>query len=180
VASRKRGVSWHVPRAWVGLVALAVGVGGVVACAPAPTPPLLPAQELATEVPTIADAQALERYLTDAGVVLPVARDLRYDWFDQPGHTYEFSDSDALMVHTYPDAAAAEAEAARVSVDGKIITRPDGQRIRVEWPGPPRFYRHDAMLVVYVGNDRQILHLLSLALGPQFAGPIPPSGVGVR
>jgi hypothetical protein len=72
---------------------------------------------------------------------------------------------DAVQVFEYPSPAAAEKDAARVSPDGRTIgtTKP-------HWLGPPHFYRKDTLIVLYLGDDREVLRALEARLGRQFAG----------
>jgi len=151
----------------------------VSACAPAPTPPLDLGAVAAPGVPAIADADGLAAYLASAGMVLESQGDLQYDWFAPPGRTYALGD-DSIVVHAFDSAAAAGAAAATVSADGVTITRADGERVSVAWPTPPHMYRLGRLLVVYVGADPEVMHLLTRALGDQFAGPAALPGVGVE
>jgi hypothetical protein len=168
-----RRASWR-----AGGVLLAV-LGCLAACTAAPTPPFEIGGSKATDVPPIVDVEDLERYLEANGIDLPQGEDRQYAWFDVVGRTYELG-TDALVVHTYADAASAQAAAATVSADGRIVTRPDGERVRVQWPSSPHLYLRGALLVTYVGEDSQLMHLLTLGLGQQFAGPVAPPGVGVE
>ena len=75
---------------------------------------------------------------------------------------------------------SAAREAARVATDGQTIAREGKAPFKVKWLGAPHLYLSGPLLVVYVGSEPAIMHVLSLALGPQFAGPVAPPGVGVR
>ena len=74
-------------------------------------------------------------------------------------------DGEDVQVFQYPDAAAVEAQAARVSRDGSAVgtTKP-------HWIGPPHFYKRGRVLVLYVGDEEKVLKALEAALGRQFAG----------
>jgi hypothetical protein len=54
----------------------------------------------------------------------------------------------------------------KVSIDGKNI---DDFGI-VEWAGQPHFFRKDNLIILYVGNDGEILSALQKVAGDQFAG----------
>ena len=70
-----------------------------------------------------------------------------------------------VQVFEYPSMAAADAQAARVSPDGTTVgtTKP-------QWLGTPHFYKKDALLVVYLGDNVKVLKALEARLGRQYAG----------
>lgn len=70
-----------------------------------------------------------------------------------------------VQVFEYPSAAAAEAQAALVSPNGRTIAA-----VKPHWLGPPHFFRSGKLIVLYVGNDEQVLRALQARLGPAFAG----------
>jgi hypothetical protein len=136
------------------------------ACAPAPTPPLPGA------VVPFADAATLIESLEHDGVALtPIGR-VTYAWFATPALTFEAGPlrQDALFVHEHADTAGAQADARRVSPDGRRIVGPNNESIRVEWLGEPHLYQSGRLLVVYVGQDPDMMARLARALGPPFAG----------
>ena len=149
------------------LAALIPAVGGVVSCAPAPTPPM-PGQHVG-----FATTEALATYLTEAGLRLADLGEASYAWFDAPGHTYEIGSEglEVLFVHEYPDAAAARAAARRISPDARRVISTEGTEILVEWLGEPHAFLSGPLLVVYVGTNVDTLRILGDALGSPFAGP---------
>ena len=70
-----------------------------------------------------------------------------------------------VQVFQYPNAAAVEAEAARVSRDGSTVGT-----TKLHWIGPPHFYKQGRLLVLYVGDESKVLKALEAVLGRQFAG----------
>lgn len=70
-----------------------------------------------------------------------------------------------VQVFQFADAAEVKAQAARVSPTGTAIGA-----TKVQWIGPPHFYRTDRLLVLYVGDNERVLKALERVLGPQFAG----------
>ena len=70
-----------------------------------------------------------------------------------------------LQVFQYPDASRANAQAALVSPDGLTVAT-----AKVHWLAPPHFYKRDKLLVIYLGDEGDVLRALEAALGPQFAG----------
>jgi hypothetical protein len=179
--ARTDGSRW---RGWLVAAVVAAMVPAILAaCRPAPTPPIVdplaPLEGTGTAQPLITDADALERALRDAGVALEARGEQPFAWFEQPARVFEIG-KDALFIHVYPDADAAARDAERVGADGLTIARKDTAPIKVVWTGQPHLYLSGPLLVVYVGTDPKMMHALTLDLGPQFAGPVPPPGVGVR
>ena len=70
-----------------------------------------------------------------------------------------------VQVFQYPNAAAAEAQAARVSRDGSAVGT-----TKIHWIGPPHFYKQGRLLVLYIGDEDKVLKALEAVLGRQFAG----------
>lgn len=69
-----------------------------------------------------------------------------------------------ITAFAYPTAAEAAAAAASVSTDGSTVGTSN-----ILWVAPPRFYRKDAVIVLYVGTDSGVISLLDRALGAPFA-----------
>ena len=70
-----------------------------------------------------------------------------------------------VQVFQYPNAAAVEAQAARVSRDGSAVGT-----TKLHWIGAPHFYKQGRLLVLYVGDEDKVLKALEAVLGRQFAG----------
>lgn len=69
-----------------------------------------------------------------------------------------------LQLYSYESAAQAEADAAQIGPDGSPAT------MMIDWLAPPHFFRAERLIVLYVGDNEQMLDLLTQVLGPQFAG----------
>lgn len=72
---------------------------------------------------------------------------------------------DDVHVFQYPTADEAMREAAHVSPAGSPIAT-----TQVTWMSPPRFYRRDRLIVLYVGTDQAVARALEAVLGQPFAG----------
>lgn len=70
-----------------------------------------------------------------------------------------------VQVLEYPDEATAQTEADAISPDGSSI----GTSM-VTWIGTPHFYRSGKLLVLYVGDNADLLAALEAILGAQIAG----------
>ena len=67
----------------------------------------------------------------------------------------------ALQVFEFSNAARAAAETKRVGATATVSAA---------WIAPPHFYHRGKLIVLYVGGDQSILKILTMVLGPQFAG----------
>ena len=78
-----------------------------------------------------------------------------------------------VQAFEYPDAAAAEAEAAPISPDASSV----GTSI-MSWVATPHFYALDRVIVLYVGDDQAVVDVLNTVLGEPVAEgqgiPLPP------
>lgn len=71
-----------------------------------------------------------------------------------------------IQVFIYPSNELAESDIKSISPDGYTF-----DKTIVEWIEPPHFFRKDTTLVLYVGNNSEVLTILQKVLGDQFAGP---------
>ena len=70
-----------------------------------------------------------------------------------------------VQVFQYSRAAVADAQAAVISPDGSGVGTS-----KINWIGPPHFYKKAKLIVLYTGNSDKVLKALVAVLGPQFAG----------
>jgi heat shock protein HslJ len=95
------------------------------------------------------------------------------DLFTIPGRQINVNGG-ALHVYLYPDAQAAQADAARISLDGYGLSPLPGSDSLgptiLDWAAPPRFYRWDNLIMLYVGEGDEVAHLLERVAGLPFAG----------
>lgn len=74
--------------------------------------------------------------------------------------------SETIQVYEYPDAKAAQDDAANVQPNGTV------PGVTVTWPGQPHFYRKERIIVIYPGTNQTVLTALESALGKPFVvGP---------
>ena len=85
-------------------------------------------------------------------------------FFTVPAMVYQLRDGE-LQVYEFPNEERAAREAENVSADGSSVGTS-----KVLWIAPPHFFRAGALLVLYLGNDEQVLDVLRARIGPQFAG----------
>lgn len=138
--------------ALVGLVVLAVGSAACGGLSASNRP------QHATDYASVLD------HLRAAGLSAEPGEEVEQPFLAVTGRMIQVRGGD-VQVFSYSDPAAAAAQAARISADGATVGTAN-----IHWIGPPHFYRHGVILVVYVGDDAQVLRALESALGPQFAG----------
>jgi hypothetical protein len=73
-----------------------------------------------------------------------------------------------LYVFEYESAGAADRDASAVSPDGSTISGA-GRACSIDWIGPPRFYKRDRLIVLYVGTNQNFVRALDSVLGRPFA-----------
>lgn len=145
------------------LLLLAAGCGGGSGGQP-PSPS--PTAQWATDSGDLADR------LRAASLTLEAMGPTDDSLFSVSGTTYRVTGGD-LQTYQYPDAASAEAVAARISPDGtKVEAAANDGRVATDvlWIATPHFYRSGRILVLYLGSDVAVLRALEAALSPQFAG----------
>ena len=99
-----------------------------------------------------------------AGVSVEPAGEVQQPFFSIKGEMIKVHGED-VQVFQYANAAAADAEAARISRDGMTA----GTR-KIFWVAPPHFFKQGKLLVLYVGVDDKVKGALEAVLGQQFAG----------
>jgi hypothetical protein len=68
----------------------------------------------------------------------------------------------------YESAESAGRDASGISSDGRTIAS-GGNVCMPGWTGPPRFYRQDRLIALYVGTDTDLIRILDRTLGNPFA-----------
>ena len=84
--------------------------------------------------------------------------------FSVDGRVLEVN-GERVLVMDYGDADSLDVEAAGISPDGSSI----GTHM-VSWVAPPHFFRTETAIVLYVGENSEVIEALAQVMGPQFAG----------
>ena len=105
----------------------------------------------------IADLRAADTTVSPSG-------EITQPFFTVKGQVITVNGGD-VQVFEYVTVEAADAEAAQVSPDGTSI----GTSI-VLWVATPHFYKRGQVIVLYVGDDADVINPLKAVLGEQFAG----------
>jgi len=77
--------------------------------------------------------------------------------------------SENISVYLYKNRDKMEKDASYLSDDGYSYN--DGKKsIIIEWVSYPHFFKSENMIVLYVGENSEIVNVLEKLVGPQFAG----------
>ena len=89
-------------------------------------------------------------------------------FFSVPAHQVRVNDAH-VNAFVYASAQDAATEAGSISADGQ-----PSPTTRVTWVSTPHFYRHEALIVLYVGCSAEIVQALQATVGaPLAVGPTP-------
>lgn len=131
------------------------------ACAPGSTPSKPPP---AGDPDIVRDYASLVAHLRSSDLRVEEAGTVEQPFFGVPGRVLRVNGDD-VQVFEYPSAQAAESDAAKVNPGGGSIGT-----TMVTWIAPPHFFRKGRLLVIYLGDQRQVHDVLQGVFGPQFAG----------
>jgi hypothetical protein len=112
----------------------------------------------------VTDYASLAANLRAAGASVKPGDEVDQPFFSVTGKMMQVH-GEEVQVFQFANAAVADAQAARISPTGSAVGT-----TKVHWIGPPHFYRKGKLLVLYVGDNDQVLKALQAALGRQFAG----------
>ena len=85
-------------------------------------------------------------------------------FFTPQGQIIELNDED-IQVFEYSSEEEANKEAVQVSADGSSVGT-----TMLTWIDTPHFYQSGKIIVLYIGNNSEVIDMLTELLGPQFAG----------
>ncbi|HHX30597.1 MAG TPA: hypothetical protein GX720_05155 [Clostridiaceae bacterium] len=74
-----------------------------------------------------------------------------------------------LTVYLYEDQAAMEKDASYVSKSG-LSYHNGSQSAKIQWVSDPHFFKTENMILLYVGQNPELLTVLEAIMGRQFAG----------
>lgn len=128
------------------------------------------ASDLNTAPPSVVQPPApytqLANDLRNAGADVVAGSGINQPFFNVPGRVLTVDGSD-VQVFEFPGIEDARSEAAKIAPDGNSI----GTSM-VNWIASPHFYSRGSVIVLYVGDDSNVLSLLSGVIGRQFAGRV--------
>lgn len=128
-----------------------------------PTRPPTPTSQ--SEPPQgLSPVHQLAASLSAAGAQVEIDGDVSQPFIDVPGQILQVNGFDVQVFEFSTEAAAADL-AAQVSPDGSSVGT-----TMIMWVKPPHYFLSGRLIVLYVGENNDILGRLAQALGPQFAG----------
>lgn len=81
------------------------------------------------------------------------------------------TESEVLNVYFYENPTVVEEVASGIGKDGSSYQNKSKTKvIEISWVSEPHFFKKNTMMVQYIGENENILKLLTAYLGPQFAG----------
>ena len=98
------------------------------------------------------------------GAIVEPAGEAEQPFLSVTGQMVQVNGED-VQLFAYPSAAEMEAQAGRISPDGGMVGNS-----KIHWIGAPHFFKRGRLLVLYVGENGDLLRLLTAVLGRQFAG----------
>ncbi|MFQ3567722.1 MAG: hypothetical protein SNJ59_12065 [Aggregatilineales bacterium] len=147
----------------------------VTACSSARPTPLASVALEEPEVAESASARAgadgyapLLEWLEELGFEVSLGSTYFHPFLSVHGRTMMLND-ERLQTFLYPNPEAAQAESLRFSRDGAWIDRA-GEPVLINWIATPHLFLVDSMLIIYVGENAELLAALSVALDEPFAG----------
>ena len=102
--------------------------------------------------------------LREKGAEAETGDSVQQDFFSVIGTSVNV-DGEGVQVFEYDSAESMESDAVLVDASGSSI----GTSM-VTWIATPHFYKKGRILVLYIGDNEEILQVLESVLGPQFAG----------
>ncbi|SFO05803.1 hypothetical protein [Proteiniclasticum ruminis] len=79
--------------------------------------------------------------------------------------------TEILDVYFYENPTTLEEVASGIGKDGSSYQNKSKTKvIEISWISEPHFFKKNTMMVQYIGEDKNIIKLLTTYLGPQFAG----------
>lgn len=80
-------------------------------------------------------------------------------------------ESEVLEVYLYKNPTVLEEVASGIGKDGSSYQNKTKTKvIEISWVSEPHFFKRNTMMVQYIGENENILKLLTSYLGPQFSG----------
>lgn len=113
---------------------------------------------------TITGQTTLISKLRATGASVAIVGEVDQPFLSVTGTMFKVQGED-VQVFEYSSATELEAQAKLISRDGTTVGT-----TKIHWIGSPHFFKQERVLVLYVGDDRNVLKSLEAVLGRQFAG----------
>ncbi len=109
--------------------------------------------------------------LQDAGAAVIVAGPVDQPFFSGKGRVLEIN-GEEVQIFEYPSEEARLADSEQISADGYQIGT-----TMVSWVAPPRFWATDRYILLYLGENSEVIELLNAIAGRPIAGVTPDAPV---
>ena len=108
--------------------------------------------------------------LKAAGATVIAGTGINQPFMTVGGRTITVND-EQIQVYEYASVSDANVQASHISPDGTSFTTvSSSSTTQVDWVKPPHLYKARRIIVIYIGTNSAVLHLLGEVLGKQFAG----------
>jgi hypothetical protein len=120
------------------------------------------------------DLNDLVAQLKAAGAKVVLGAGINQPFMDVAGRTLTVN-GEQIQVYEYASVSDTNKQASHISPDGTSFTTvsssgmPTGAT-QVDWVKPPHLYKAGRLIVIYIGTNDGVMHLLVGILGKQFAG----------
>ena len=152
---------WN-PARWLALVALGLLRASCGNSAALPTPPPSPEASAVSDRGPALDQEGLLSALRGAGGEVALKGPVQQPFLSVEGAVITLNGAE-VQVFEYPDTELAREEAKRLAAAAT------GGGSQPNWNGTPHVFAGGRMLVLYVGDDRDIFTRLQRVLGPSIA-----------
>ncbi len=113
---------------------------------------------------SVTDYSSFVAQLTNEGVAVKETGELVQPFFSITGYTIKADEQD-IQIFEYAHGGAMAEDAGLVSPDGFSVGT-----TMLNWIDSPHFYKAGRIIVIYIGDDADIINTLEHIIGPQFAG----------
>jgi hypothetical protein len=112
--------------------------------------------------------------LKAAGATVVTGTGINQPFMTVEGPTFTVN-GEQIQVYEYASVADTNKQASHISPDGTSFTTVSSSGMpvgatQVDWVKPPHLYKAGRIIVIYVGTNSYVMHLLIGILGEQFAG----------
>ena len=138
------------------------------------TPVASPSPDIATPAlddgRRVTDAAGIRAALEARGLTVETEEPLEQPFFGAESVTRlvvtggTLADPAEMQVYGYEDAGARAVDAGQITPDGNLKT------VMITWIATPHFFCGERVIVLYLGEDKEAIALLTELFGPQFAG----------
>jgi hypothetical protein len=116
----------------------------------------------------------LTAQLKAAGATVVPGTGLNQPFMPVEGRTLTVN-GEQMQVYEFASVSATDKQASYVSPDGTTFTTISSSGVpagttQVDWVKPPHLYKAGRVIVIYIGTNSTVMHLLVEVLGKQFAG----------